>query len=185
MLRTHDYIKVKDQQARVKECYELLEELMTGNPIDLKESRIATGKLFSQVQRLQAVLRKAKEAPNWDVLRRYTFDQVQDLIAIGVFDEDKGKFYAEYEGRRVSLRRAIIHFEIGHQCVRCSRQGVEYRLEDRGKGGLHLDLYSGDGMMMTIDHIHPRSKGGSNTVDNYQMMCELCNSRKGNTLEES
>jgi 5-methylcytosine-specific restriction endonuclease McrA len=31
----------------------------------------------------------------------------------------------------------------------------------------------------TIDHIKPYSKGGRTSLDNAQLMCRSCNSRKG------
>ena len=33
---------------------------------------------------------------------------------------------------------------------------------------------------MTIDHIHPRSKGGTDDPENLQLLCGACNSMKGN-----
>lgn len=36
----------------------------------------------------------------------------------------------------------------------------------------------------TIDHIRPRSKGGSNDLKNCRLACRLCNSMRGNHYEE-
>lgn len=39
-------------------------------------------------------------------------------------------------------------------------------------------LYARNGTMMTIDHIFPRSKGGSDQLENLQCMCSNCNRLK-------
>lgn len=33
---------------------------------------------------------------------------------------------------------------------------------------------------LSVDHIHPESKGGKATVENCQTLCRSCNSKKGN-----
>lgn len=46
----------------------------------------------------------------------------------------------------------------------------------------HFNLYAvtdrGHVVMLTKDHIYPRSQGGSDELDNLQTMCAPCNSRK-------
>ena len=37
---------------------------------------------------------------------------------------------------------------------------------------------------MTIDHIKPKSKGGSYDIENLDPMCSYCNSKKSNKYEE-
>ena len=37
---------------------------------------------------------------------------------------------------------------------------------------------------ITIDHIHPRSKGGTDDPDDLQLLCAACNSTKGDRTQE-
>ncbi len=49
----------------------------------------------------------------------------------------------------------------------------------------HMNLYALDGdgneVLMTKDHIIPKSKGGKDFIENYQTMCTVHNCEKGNT----
>jgi 5-methylcytosine-specific restriction endonuclease McrA len=43
----------------------------------------------------------------------------------------------------------------------------------------HRCQYCGSAKQLTIDHVIPRSKGGTHTWDNVAIACETCNHKKG------
>jgi len=77
----------------------------------------------------------------------------------------------------------------GIKCVNCGIEGKYFAIE-RGKcdnpNKFHLNLYGinkhGKEVMITKDHIIPRSKGGKNILSNYQPMCIHCNQKKADKL---
>jgi len=79
----------------------------------------------------------------------------------------------------------------GLDCPVCKAKGSYFALERTpGKGRTkynkwHFNLYAKDifgrDVLMTKDHTHPRSKGGTDDLDNLEPWCLGCNSRKGST----
>lgn len=57
----------------------------------------------------------------------------------------------------------------------------EYLLE---KFGRKCAYCGAENVPLEIEHIHPRSKGGTNRVDNLTIACTKCNQEKGNMLPE-
>ena len=53
----------------------------------------------------------------------------------------------------------------------------EYLLE---KGGRTCSYCGAENVPLEIDHVHPRSKGGSDRVSNLTLSCRACNQKKGN-----
>ncbi len=49
----------------------------------------------------------------------------------------------------------------------------------------HSCKYCGSAKHLTLDHVMPRSKGGSHTWDNVVAACERCNSRKGDVWRQA
>lgn len=71
----------------------------------------------------------------------------------------------------------------GVACVKCGIVG-EFFAKTRGfDGSFHMNLFAvrpdGREVLMTKDHIVPRSRGGPDHLDNYQTMCSPCNAKKG------
>lgn len=81
-------------------------------------------------------------------------------------------------------------FKSNSMCVTCGLIGTIMRLEHSAKGDivdLHFNLYgirNGRHVMLTKDHIIPKSKGGLDSLSNYQTMCKTCNELKGSKLPE-
>lgn len=85
-------------------------------------------------------------------------------------------FRVNAESRRYSV------FRRQSKCAHCNRR-VKYALLQKHDGTLtqsaHFNFFSGDGTLMTKDHIKPKSRGGVNNLSNLQTMCTRCNQKKG------
>lgn len=72
----------------------------------------------------------------------------------------------------------------GFSCNRCGFVATfQAYTVGRGSHGLRFVGKAKDGYrFLTKDHIIPKSKGGKGK-DNYQILCDSCNSKKGNRSE--
>ncbi len=85
---------------------------------------------------------------------------------------------------RVKILKSLIERD-GCFCQECKERPTYFAMGKDNGGYWHLDLYSkrdGEHYMFTIDHIHPKSKGGKNHLDNYQLLCKVCNEDKSDTV---
>ena len=84
-----------------------------------------------------------------------------------------------------------IYRDKGLKCVNCGIEGNYFAAEatkNRKKPKIFcFHLYhkteEGKEIMMTIDHILPKSKGGTMAISNLQPMCIVCNMMKGSRYE--
>lgn len=75
----------------------------------------------------------------------------------------------------------------GVTCVTCGLVAKFFAKERFRKNSkiisYHMNLYgideSGNDILFTKDHIHPKKLGGVNHISNYQTMCTICNNEKG------
>jgi len=95
----------------------------------------------------------------------------------------------EYLGESVNMASDRLKTFACHgiKCVGCGLEGQFFAIEafDRDVR-YHLNLYSidndGKDVLMTKDHIIPKSKGGKDALTNYQTMCSPCNVQKGSKV---
>lgn len=88
------------------------------------------------------------------------------------------------QGHKVRVNGSrLMNFVVnGTDCICCGAKGSYFSLESNG-GGYHFNLYAkhkhDKDVLMTRDHIKLKCKGGPDTVDNYNPMCEICNKARG------
>lgn len=70
--------------------------------------------------------------------------------------EIKGKEYQQGTLQGYEVRQYLLE-KFGRKCVYCGEQGVP----------------------LQVEHIHPKSKGGSNSITNLTLSCQKCNQDKG------
>lgn len=80
-------------------------------------------------------------------------------------------------------------FKDSQVCTECGRTGTHFRLyhdpaQKIPKFINSMCLFSEDGVMMTADHIIPRSAGGLTHKINLQVMCLKCNQKKADKMPD-
>jgi 5-methylcytosine-specific restriction endonuclease McrA len=77
-------------------------------------------------------------------------------------------------------------FRRNQTCVCCGVVGTMFALQTHVGEPPHLNFFhitkSGKRILMTKDHIIPKSRGGGSRQSNLQTMCTLCNHKKSNSM---
>lgn len=117
--------------------------------------------------------------------------RTRELVSAGLWDEVDGGWrmhgYAEYQSTRRQQvvcegKRSRPLFKLeslrdpGRQKWNAMRHMITPQLMARD--GAYC-AHCGEERDLTIDHVRPLSRGGSNELSNLQVLCRPCNSRKG------
>lgn len=82
-------------------------------------------------------------------------------------------------------RRLKVFNEKGVKCCNCHNEGIRIIRHCNHLSCTHTDLYTKDLVLMTVDHIVPKSFGGNSSIENLRPMCETCNSKRGNHISKN
>lgn len=127
-----------------------------------------------------------------DIIRKSThsIEDVRETVKNVLFEKLKKDSKVELDGDIIkgNSQRYQLFFTKGTKCVCCGIEGKYFAKEKRIKDkSYHLNLYglddNGQEVLITKDHIIPKSRGGKDELENYQTMCVRCNKRKGNKTE--
>lgn len=132
------------------------------------------------------------------------YEELRDKIGTGPGKHrgDPSDSYIDLEipsGHIFTVKVSSLRLELFRQspkCVACDRVGALWMLQAHRRSEVpHLNLFhvgdevqewkrlSENGIvMMTKDHIVPRSLGGATSLKNLQTMCTICNAKKGQRL---
>ena len=119
----------------------------------------------------------------------WSYQELYPLIGSGKskisFSTELGDFPVSVGTKKFELLRR------NRFCVQCKIEGTIWKLQSHQKLGLleqrpHLNLYAvnerAEHILMTQDHIFPRSAGGSDDLHNLQTMCAVCNNKKADNI---
>ena len=110
----------------------------------------------------------------------YSLNEVLDKVMCG-------ECRVNFNSHIINMNRDNLKlFFRNHTCISCGIEGQYFVMEQDEGSNPHFNLYAlkdGKEVLMTKDHVIPKSKGGKDLMSNYQVMCLQCNQEKGNKLE--
>lgn len=131
---------------------------------------------------IQIDLAKMKDRKKIRHIKEYDMFEVFSYITQ---DEERIPFVVNDVSYMVRMNSdRYVLFKNNTNCVACGLKGTRMYLDlNPGDNSPHFNLYgeeNGRLILMTKDHILPKSKGGQDVLSNYQTMCSICNNLKGN-----
>lgn len=127
---------------------------------------------------------KIRKNHNYEIYKKYPIELILNLLETKELPDKIIYGSLDYID---SIERCIIIKQLlnrdGYDCQECDMIPSYFALGKDKINRWHMDLYSDEDHMFTIDHVYPKSKGGENKLDNYQLLCKICNEDKSDIVE--
>ena len=129
----------------------------------------------------------ARRNHGYEIYKKYTIEEIFKELENDTLPDRLIYGENDYKDsvRRVQIIKELIDRD-GNKCLGCGAVPMYFALGKDRVGKWHLDLYGGDiddDHMFTIDHVHPKSRGGENKLENYQLLCKICNEDKSDSVD--
>lgn len=128
-------------------------------------------------------MEKLKTMAGFISIKDFTYEEIISKISLSsrrvpFLIED-----VEYNIKMNSQRYLLFKDQRNCQC--CGVEGITFILQHNlNQVNYHFNLYAKENdeyVLMTKDHIQPKSKGGKNSLSNYNTTCCICNHLKDNS----
>lgn len=130
-----------------------------------------------------------KPSTKKQVLERKETYPIEEVLPFVKMPGMRNPGIRDYGGDLIKMNslRYQTFIKSGTKCVTCGLAASFFAKEKTiGLEKYHFNLYgldaSGDEVLFTKDHIQPKSKGGPDTLENFQTMCLVCNLAKADTF---
>jgi len=124
----------------------------------------------------------------YDRKETYSIEEILSKVIVGGRKDRSSKVLFGEDKINMASHRYQNFKKNGLSCVSCGITGQFFAKEKSRsrQESYHFNLYALDGsgneVLMTKDHILPKSRGGKDHISNYQTMCLPCNNKKGNKI---
>lgn len=169
-------------RVNVSFSYDLESEANHEEAIKMAEKdlsqRISDKLVTKRVVRVEKLVKEKHKIKLGEFTPEEVFSKISNEPTKIEFLVDDKKFYVKLNSPRYFV------LQKNPACIACGLNGTTMFLEQHpADRAPHFNLYAienGQLVMLTKDHIMPKSKGGPNIIDNYVTLCSICNNIKAN-----
>ena len=147
----------------------IAEDLSAKDPSQIEYYKDRVNNMVGRVLRKNGIVEKSKNLYSISGIDSLSIEEIRTLIDI-----------CEEKIEDFITTRNIDIWDHRNRNRKPIPGSIIHKVFERAKGRCELCGISKDLKHLEVDHIIPKSLGGSDEIHNYQALCYSCNSRKGN-----